>query len=216
MTPRPHLVTILLLTLASAWAIVAVTARAAAHGCAVRGTVERMQPSDSYKETFHVAGDAADPTGSSARGLAPGYRLTQSAAGHPKCLYAIGGQEMIVEIDVYHLPDQPMYLHLLCPHCLAREFAERNALRVTADQKQMAYEPGAAVPPFPNWTQAQMAQAFPAGVGGRLSVSTPFRCTWEIDPRYRERLGNICDFHVVIENNVIRPVGQGGAIIFAR
>lgn len=212
MPARPYLVTILLLALASAWAIAAVAVRASARGC----TVDRMQPSDSYKETFHVAGDTADPTGGSARGVAPGYRLNQSAAGHPKCLYAIGGQEMIVEIDVYQLPDQPMYLHLLCPHCLAREFAERNALRVTADQKQMAYEPGPFVPAFPGWTHAQMAQAFPAGVGGRLSVSTPFRCTWEIDPRYRERLGNICDFHVVIENNVIRPVGQGGALVFAR
>lgn len=189
---------------------------AAVHGYVLRGTVGAMQQPPSYKETFHVAGDAADPTGGRASGVAPGYRLTQSALGHPKCLYAIGGREMIVEIDVYQLPDQPLYLHLLCPHCLAREFNERNALRVTADRKQIAYDAAGVPPPFPNWTQAQMAQAFPQGVGGLLSVQTPFRCAWEIDPRYREQLGNVCDFHVVIDNNVIRPAGQGSALVFAR
>lgn len=210
--PRAHLVTLLSIQ-ALALAATAVAVRVAGGGCTVKAM---QQPPDSYKETFHVAGDAEDPTGAAPRGLAPGYRLTQSAAGHPKCLYAIGGREMIVEIDVYRLPGQPMYLHLLCPHCLAREFAERNALRVMADQKQMDYDAAAAPPAFPGWSPAQMAAAFPAGVGGLLSVQTPFRCTWEIDARYRERLGNICDFHVVIDKNVIRPVGQGGALVFAR
>ena len=164
------------------------------------------------KEIFHVAGDAVDPTQlTQARGLQSGYSMTQAAAGHPKCLYRFGTVEMLVEADVYRLEGQPMYLHLLCPHCLAREHNERNAIRVMADRKEMSYDPKALVPAFPGWTDEQMRYTFPGGAGGLLNVSQAFQCTWEVDPRLRARAGNICDFKVVIENNVVRAVTHAAA-----
>jgi hypothetical protein len=159
---------------------------------------------DTMKETFHVLGDAPDPTGGEAKGLAPGYRLTQSALGHPRCHYSFGsGGEMIVEADVYALRGQPMYVHLLCPHCAAR--GHTNALKIAGDHKAMSYAPYGIAPTFPGWSDRQMVNAFPRGTGGLLSIER-FRCTWEIAPEHRVQLGAVCDFEVVIDKNVLRRV----------
>lgn len=171
-------------------------------------TVSEM-PNDPIieKEIFHVAGDAADPTReSNLRGLQPGYELSKAAAGRPLCYYQMpGGAEMLVEIDVYMDPGEPMYLHLLCPHCLARNHQSQNALVVRSQVKQMSYDPLGIPPTFPGWTDKQMVNALSKGAGGLLSCER-FKCTWEVDPRYRERIGNVCDFEVVIDRNIIRRI----------
>jgi hypothetical protein len=178
-----------------------------------RDTVGDMSQhsSEADKELFHIHGDApvvGDPEGVVGAGHAPGYNLTQMAAGHPMCIYEMpGGQEMIVEVDVYQVPGAPMRLHLLCPHCLARDHGNRNALNISADNKQMSYEANRIVPTYPGWSDRQMVKAFPRGAGGLLSVER-FRCSWEIQPEYRAQLGNICDFDVVIDKNVIRRVAR--------
>jgi len=167
------------------------------------------------KEIFHVKGDATDPTHETQnRGLQPGYELNKSALGHPMCLYVIGGQEMIVELDVYKVGLEPMTVHLLCPHCTARDHDTRNALRLTAGHKKMSYDPAGVVPTFPGWSDHQMVTAFPMGAGGLFSVDR-FRCAWEVDGKHRHAIGNICDFEVTIDKNVVRPVsrGQVGAVL---
>jgi hypothetical protein len=164
------------------------------------------QPSRTLKDVFHVAGDAPDPTGTGLRGVAPGYRLNQSALGHPMLLWRVPGtgQEMILEADVYALPDQPMHIYLLCPVCLMTK--QSNQLSIRADHKKFDYEPFHAVPTFPGWTHEQMAHAFPNGAGGRLSVE-PFRCTFEMTPDMQRAFGlNQCTFSVAIDNNVVRNV----------
>jgi hypothetical protein len=200
-------------------AVLALTAAAEPAAAVDCDTVEAMhQPSDSIREIFHVAGDAPDPTGATGlEGMSPGYDLRKHAAGRVMCHYSFGnGGEMIAEIDVYQIPGEPMRLHLICPHCTARDPKTRNALNVSADRKQMSFDPAGLAPAFPGWSDAQMARTFPRGTGGLLSVADRFRCSWEIDPRHRELIGNVCDFEVVIEKNVIRRVTHNAGGLLGR
>ena len=91
------------------------------------------------REIFHVAGDAPDPTGGAARGLAPGYDLTATAAGHPLLFYRLpNDHELILEADVYQLPDVAMHIHLICPLCM---MAGRTVgLTITQGNKEMQFE----------------------------------------------------------------------------
>jgi hypothetical protein len=164
------------------------------------------------KEIFHVAGDAPDPTReTNLRGLQPGFELSKSAAGRPLVHYAMpGGAEMLLEIDVYQFPGEPMYLSVICPHCILRDHGSKRQLTVRSQVKQMAYDPLGIPPTFPGWTDKQMVSSLPQGAGGLLSCER-FKCTWEVDPRYRERMGNICDFEVVIDRNVARRVTHTAA-----
>lgn len=168
-----------------------------------------MNEPSNLKDVFHVAGDAPDPTGTGLRGVAPGYRLTQSAIGHPMLHWAMpGGKELILEADVYALPDQPPHIYMLCPVCLLH--GHQNQLSIRGDQKKFDYTPpdeaGDRMPTFPGWTREQMRHAFPNGLGGILSCD-PFRCTFESVPELRRGFGlGQCTFSVVIDNNVVRNV----------
>lgn len=174
----------------------------------VSSTMTNQNDDQMLRETFHVAGDAPDPAGGDLRGMAPGYRFTQSAMGHPICFYAFGPKgEMPMTVDIYQLPDQPMYAHLLCPHCFVRSRAT-NGIIVRADIKEMSYDPAGFAPTFPGWTDREMAMNFPRGTGGLLSIAR-FRCTWEADGTKQVNQGielgsNLCDFEVVIDRNVVR------------
>lgn len=162
------------------------------------------------KEVFHVAGDAPDPTrgrgggiAQGARGVAPGYDMTKGAAGHPMLLGWVNGQGVILEADVYALPGQPSYIHLICPMCLAN--GRTQMLTIREGVKAFSYDPRADVPPFPRWTRDQMLHAFPNGVGGLLSVE-PFRCTWEEAADASRGFGfSVCTWQVAIDKNVVRP-----------
>jgi hypothetical protein len=161
--------------------------------------------SPTIKDVFHVAGDAPDPTGGDLRGVSPGYSLNQGAEGHPMLWWRLpNGKELILEADVYALPEQPRHIYLLCPVCLLNGM--QNQLAIREDQKQFSYEPRARVPAFPGWSSSQMAHAFPRGAGGLLSVAE-FRCTFESVPDLERSFGlGQCTFHVVIDNNVVRNV----------
>ena len=102
------------------------------------------------REIFHVAGDAPDPTGGAARGLAPGYDLTATAAGHPLLFYRLpNDHELILEADVYQLPDVAMHIHLICPLCM---MAGRTVgLTITQGNKEMQFERQVAPKPPPGW-----------------------------------------------------------------
>lgn len=166
-------------------------------------TLGPMPHAQTLKEVFHVAGDAPDPRGGDLRGVAAGYDLTRSALGRPMLHYRLpDGTELVLEADVYAMPEQPIYVLMLCPRCLAG--GRQNALRIVQGAKAMVYEPAAAVPPFPGWTQEQMAHAFPHGAGGLLSVEA-FGCTWEETPELRRDFGmSVCGWRVAIDKNVVR------------
>jgi len=165
-----------------------------------------MTHDQTLKETFHVAGDAPDPTGGALRGVSPGYDLTRTALGHPMLLYRVTGtsKEIILEADIYAIPGQPMYVHLICPLCLIN--GRTVGLKIDQSHKSLSYDVSSPVPTFPGWTNEQMKQAFPDGLGGRLSVE-PFKCTWEETPDLK-RLDGLacCRWQVAIDNNVVRDV----------
>lgn len=148
-----------------------------------------------------MAGDAPDPEGGAAHGVAPGYQLTRSAQGHPMLIYKLPtGVEIILEADVYDVPDR--YIYLLCPLCLAR--GHKNMLRIREGVKAFSYDPAAPVPVFPGWTMDQMRNAFKNGAGGVLSVE-PFECTWEEVPDLARGSGfQKCGWRVSIDKNVVR------------
>lgn len=160
----------------------------------------------SYKEVFHVAGDQPDPTGhTDLRGVAPGYNLTRSALGHPKVLFMLYGEPVILTVDVYAIAGEPMNLHLMCPVCIALG-RDHVALRIVEGQKAFSYEPGAQVPLWPGWSRDEIRHNYPEGLGGLLNVE-PFGCTWEETPELRRGFGlATCTWRVAIVNNIARPV----------
>lgn len=160
-----------------------------------------MPENTALKDVFHVAGDAPDPEGGRARGVAPGYELSQSAQGHPMLLYKLStGQEIVLEADVYDVADK--YIYLLCPLCLAR--GRKNMLRIREGIKAFRYDRLIDPPTFPGWSDEQMRHAFPRGLGGTLSVE-PFECTWEESPELTRGGGfEKCGWRVSIEKNVVK------------
>ena len=162
--------------------------------------------SNSTKEPFFIAGDQPDPAGTDLRGVASGFDFTKAAAGHPMLLYRVGGQELILEADVYRLPGQPPYIILLCPACMMAHNGKKNALKIDGQNKHISYDAAAEVPPFKGWTAEQMRASFPNGAGGLLSVEE-FACAWELEPELRRHFGfAICPWRVVIENNLVIDV----------
>jgi hypothetical protein len=158
------------------------------------------------KDVFQIAGDAPDPMGEiRGQGVSPGFDMTKMAAGHPKVIYRLAnGQDLILEVDVYKLPNEPMYLLFFCPLCLQNK--RQNALRIVQGNKAMSYDPKAMRGPYPGWTSAQMKESFPKGIGGLLSVEQ-FACTWEASPEASRDFGLArCTWKVVIDNNVARNV----------
>ena len=140
-----------------------------------------------------MAGDMPDPAGTGLLGQAPSYRLTRSALGHPMIFW----RDLVLEADVYALPEQPLQVHIICPCC-------RHALIIRQGNKAIYYDPKADVPIPPGWTAAEVQMAIPGGLGGLLSVDV-FACTWEAEGDLKRDFGfSRCQWRVVIENNVAR------------
>lgn len=166
------------------------------------------QPAGKGKHVFPIAGKAAiDPSGqTNLMGVSSGINLTNTAIGHPILLFSTpDGAEYLLEADVYMTAEQELYVHLLCPRCLAEN--RENALRISATNKKLHYDPMLQPKPFPGWTAEDMAEALkemPAGAGGLLSVEK-FGCTWEATPDLRRSNGLArCPWTVRIDENIIR------------
>jgi hypothetical protein len=169
------------------------------------------------KEVFQIAGDAPDPVGvdPSARGVAMGHNFTQAAFGKPIVLAQVGDKPVLLTIDLYTLPGEPKYAHVICPVCLAA--GRRQALRIVEGHKAIGFSLEQP-PTWPGWNRRDMQRAIaetmgiteldklPAHWGGRLSIE-PFSCTWETEPEPgREYSFSRCPWAVAIDNNVARYV----------
>jgi hypothetical protein len=151
-------------------------------------------------EFYTVKKDAADPSGTGQRGLAPGVDLSKSAVGHPVILYRTKeGKEFFLTADVYAIPGEPMAVHVYCPLC-------SNHLTIRQDNKAIDYDRHATVK-IPGYrTEEILAGLGLPDLGGRLSVE-PFRCSWETVPDLRREFGfGVCTWSVVIDNNLARNV----------
>lgn len=181
----------------------------------IRGTVDVMTSSDNLPgqpgdfETFYVSGDKPMPVGATSTLL-----MNKGQIGAVWCHYIMpdGITRSNLQVDVYqYTPGGPLLLLLICPHCTARGHVgkdEDHGINVRQEVKAMEFlPPPQPTPVFPGWTTAAMMREFPDGLGGLLSTD-PFGCTWDVLPHQRHLVGNVCDFHVVIERNVIRRVDR--------
>jgi hypothetical protein len=144
------------------------------------------------RELFHICGDVPDPSGQSgAMGYQSKIDLSKSKFGEPSIFYRDrAGREFDLTADVYKFEGAPLEIVLLCPRCSTEKTP--HALKISSDHKRIEYDPRELV-----------------GRGGRLNVER-IKCTWEIDGTKAVALVgsslNLCNWHVVIENNVARDV----------
>lgn len=140
------------------------------------------------RELVHICGDVPDPTAqnSGIRGsethydLAAGGRIGQV----PVRYRSKSGAELLLTIDVYHHPGEPLEVLLLCPQCSTP--AQQHQLRITSQMKHIDYDREKNV----------------------LSVEK-FGCTWELDTAKPVGLignANLCGWSAVIDRNVARDV----------
>lgn len=162
------------------------------------------------KEVFQIAGDPD-------HGMALDVNLKAGMLGRAVCFYELApGFPVFPTIDVYQMaPDQPLLLHMFCPHCAARNQRAAGsgnapggttpALHVRGEAKAIAYDAKGPMVVFPGFSTANMMAEFPRGLGGTLSVDTPFGCTWDVDVDLKHKVGPVCDFQkVTIRKNVLR------------
>lgn len=131
--------------------------------------------SNKPRPLVQLAGDVPDPTGySSHRGFQSTTRLS---AGKQEVLVVYG--DLLLTVDVYVVPGEPLVVHLYCPRC-------RKHATVRGDQKAIDFEPTAENP-----MRAHIAAIGASGASGdvppevarlalgRLSIEA-FECPWEM------------------------------------
>lgn len=102
-------------------------------------------------------------------------------------------QDLLMTVDVYAVPGEPLKLHLYCPRC-------HKHSTVPGERKAIDFEPSA---PNPQW--ARVRELGIESPMGRLSVET-FECPWEIGDAQHVQGGlhtgvNLCRLRIAIDNN---------------
>lgn len=162
------------------------------------------QLSTGKREVVQLAGDAPDPTGlTSHTGLQSTHRLT---GGKQEVVVVYG--DLLMTLDVYALPGEPMRVQIICPRC-------HKHSTIRGDQKKIEYEPkemnprAALVRAMAGYSKEELGLVAVAQFG-RLSVE-PFECAWEIGddkhvPGALHTGASLCRLKLVIENNRAREV----------
>lgn len=178
------------------------------------GTSPSLSTGKPVREVVQLAGDAPDPTGvTGGRGLLSTHRLN---AGKQEVVVVY--KDLILTVDIYALPGEPLRAQLICPRC-------HKHLTIPGDRKKIEFEPtslnpvrqkilemtGMSRPPPSNPTIMDNAVREAWGglmklsEFGRLSVET-FECTWEIGdeqhvPGAMHTGASLCRLRLVIEDN---------------
>lgn len=172
----------------------------------VSGSALANSPRNSLEQ---LCGDPASPMPN--HGLMSGPSMTQSAWRKPVILW----RDKLLTVDCYWQPNTPLWLHLFCPLCEMRQGPNlQDALKVAQDKKHFELEPDTmphAVAKKLGMSFEQMAQSLGLNhvnqLMGRLNVTEPIKCTWETEPELRRSHGlAVCNWRVVIENNIARDV----------
>lgn len=155
-------------------------------------------------ELFPIAGD--NPTQN--RGVVSGPNFTGAAEAKPIVLW----RDRLLTLDVYQLPNQPMYVILYCPICMGGEKND-HSLRITEDNKAIDFDPK-AMPKIPGFTHDELVHSLglshKSEIAGRISIE-PFGCTWEAEADLKRATGHIggfsvCPWNVEITNNIAKDV----------
>lgn len=111
-------------------------------------------------------------------------------------------QELLLELDVFAIPGEPVKLHMICPRC-------HKHLTISGERKDIEWDPRAANP-----MGKEIAQRLPPDGQwrarlGKLSVET-FECTWELESNQKVSAdltigkGNLCKWRGAIDNNLVK------------
>jgi len=152
------------------------------------------------REVVQLAGDAPDPTGlTNHTGLQSTRRLT---AGKREVVVVFG--DLLMTLDVYALPGEPMRIQIICPRC-------HKHSTIRGDAKKIEYEPNSLNPMIRRVLRmAPNVREFVRATFGRLSVEA-FECAWEIGdakhvPGAVHTGASLCRLKLVIEDNRAREV----------
>lgn len=145
-------------------------------------------PTKRRREMVQLAGDER-------HGLESTHRLD---TGKVEVLVSYRGRvgDFDMTVDVYQLPGEKPELHIICPKC-------RNKSRITAERKQIAFDPGATRP----YTFVDGSR-MPTN-GGSLDVE-PFECGWEMPDAGKHTPGlrsggiTLCRMRMGISSSVAR------------
>lgn len=174
------------------------------------------QLSTGKREVVQLAGDAPDPTGlTSHTGLQSTHRLT---GGKQEVVVVYG--DLLMTLDVYALPGEPMRVQIICPRCHKHSTIRGDAKKIEYEPKSMnpmrTHILGAArstalnAPEMTRDVRMCLAELVSIADFGRLSVE-PFECAWEIGderhvPGALHTGASLCRLKLVIENNRAREV----------
>ena len=143
-----------------------------------------------------LAGDVPDPLGQHAGG---GFQSTTHLdTGKQEVIVLF--KDLILTVDVFALPGEPLHLHLQCPRC-------QKVSRVSAERKAIDFDPKAANPVLRDvLALGQMPpEVLAVAALGDLSIE-PFECTWEIGGAAHVRGGvhtgaSLCRLRLAIDHN---------------
>lgn len=148
------------------------------------------------REVVQLAGDAPDPLGlSSARGRMSTTHLT-GLKREVLVLY----RDLVMTVDVYEVPGEPLKLHLYCPRC-------QKHSTVPGDRKAIDFDGAASNPACRDILAMGTVppELHAVAAVGRLSVAT-FECAWELGDE-RHVAGalstgtTLCRLRIAIDNN---------------
>jgi hypothetical protein len=179
----------------------------------VRQMLGVESPAARHREVVQLAGDAPDPMGLvSGRGLQSTHRLT---AGKQEVVVVFG--DMLLTVDLYALPGEPVRAHLICPRC-------HKQLQIQGDRKHIEFDPRVMNPmrtqvleaargralraPSIEAARHELAELVAIADFGRLSVEA-FECPWEMGdaphvPGQVHTGASLCRQRLVIDNNRAR------------
>lgn len=148
------------------------------------------------REVVQLAGDAPDPTGLTTQtGLQSTHRLT---GGKQEVVVVYG--DMLMTLDVYALPGEPMRVQIICPRCHKHSTIRGDAKKIEYDAKALNPQSRRI-----HLLAQSVAEIAAISVFGRLSVE-PFECAWEIGdaphvPGAVHTGATLCRLRLVIDNN---------------
>lgn len=165
------------------------------------GAPPAVNSSGNTRQVVQLAGDAPDPTGlTGAVGLQSTHHLT---GGKQEVVVLYG--DVILTVDVYALPGEPMKAHIICPRCMKHS-------TIPGDRKRIEYDPRDLNPMQTQILSRVDRESLPEVsrivAFGRLSIEA-FECSWEIGDGRHIAGGvhtgaSLCRLRLVIEDNRAR------------
>lgn len=153
------------------------------------------------RDVWQIAGDGRS------KGVSQ-MNLANAATLNPVVYYKGRGMERFLTLDVYQLPNTPMYVLLYCPLCQARNpNIPPKGLTIKEDQKKIHLDPN-AFPKFPGITNQELVSHLGLDslndLRGLISIET-FECTFEEDPTLTRGFGfSGCGWKISIDNNIAK------------